>query len=139
MLSLGLIIAISLTLIDMKSYIKIIGPPIAKTIKALEKIAVDMPEVCIMSVPIEATLGTPFADTGYGALDDPVSINRYFGSEMPEEKCDKIISKSGESLGEYDFYFEWFKNPSMEEINMLIEKADKAVAETGANYTITTK
>jgi hypothetical protein len=122
----------------MKSYIKIIGPPIAKTIKALEKVAVDMPEVCIMSVPIEATLGTPYTDTGVG-LNDAISINRYFSADMPEERCDKIISKSGESLGENDFYFEWFKEPTMEDINMLIEKVDKAVAETGASYMITTK
>ena len=123
----------------MKSYIKIVGPPIAKTIKALEKVAVDMPEVCIMSVPIEATLGTPYADTGFGGLDDANSINTYFSADMPEERCDKIISKSGESLGEYDFYFEWFKDPSMDEIMMLVEKVDEAVSETGANYTITTK
>lgn len=122
----------------MKSYIKIIGPPIAKTIKALEKVAVDMPEVCIMSVPIEATLATPYSDTGFG-LDDAASINTYFSAEMPEERCDKIISKSGESLGENDFYFEWFKDPTMEDINMLIEKVDQAVAETGASYMITTK
>lgn len=123
----------------MKSYIKIIGPPIVKTIRALEKVAVEMPEVCIMSTPIEATLGTPFSDTGYGSLGDAVSINKYFGAEMPEERCNNIISKSGESLGEYDFYFEWFKNPSIEEINMLIDKVDKAVTETDAKYTITTK
>jgi len=122
----------------MKSYIKIIGPPIAKTLKELEKVAVDMPEVCIMSVPIEATLGTPYSDTGFG-LNDAVSINRYFGADMPEERCDKIISKSGESLGENDFYFEWFKEPTMEDINMLIKKLDKVVSETGASYMITTK
>ena len=124
----------------MKSYIKIFGPPIYETIKALEKIAVDMPEVCIMSTPIEVSLGVTLGpSSGFGGFDDAMSINRYFGSEMPEERCDNIISKSGESLGDHDFFFEWFKNPSMEEIMMLIEKVDKAVTETGANYTITTK
>ncbi len=71
----------------MKSYITIIGPPIAKTIKALEKVAVTMPEVCIMSTPIEASLGlTPTSSSGYAAFDDAMSINRYFEAEMPFEE-----------------------------------------------------
>ena len=41
----------------MKSYIKIYGPPIVKAVKALETVAVDMPEVCIMST--EFALGPP--------------------------------------------------------------------------------
>lgn len=123
----------------MKSYIKIIGPPIGKTIKALEKVAVDMPEVCIMSFPIEASLGSSYSMTGYGGQDDALNISSYFDAKMSEERCDKIISKSGERLGEYDFFFEWFKKPSMEDIMMLIEKIDKVVLETGANYSITTK
>ena len=42
----------------MISYIKIYGPPLLKAIKALEKIAVDMPEVCIMDnqIKLEFTL-----------------------------------------------------------------------------------
>jgi hypothetical protein len=32
----------------MKSYIKILGPPHLKAIKELEKVAVDMPQLCIM-------------------------------------------------------------------------------------------
>lgn len=123
----------------MKSYIKIIGPPIVETIKALEKVAVEMPEVCIMSTPIEVSLRVPTSSPGYAGLDDAFSINTYFDSEMPEERCDRIISKSGESLGEYDFYFEWFKEPSMKDIMMLLEKVDATVAETGASYTVTTK
>ena len=34
----------------MKSYIKILGPPLLESIRALESIAVDMPEVCIMDL-----------------------------------------------------------------------------------------
>jgi len=32
----------------MRSYIKLLGPPLLEGIKVLEKIAVDMPEICIM-------------------------------------------------------------------------------------------
>ena len=123
----------------MKSYIKIIGPPIAKTIKALEKVAVETPEVCVMSTPLEVSLRAPVTSPSYVGLDDSFSINGYFDSEMPEERCKKIISKSGESLGEYDFYFEWFKEPSMDDLMGLLEKVDEAVKGTGASYTVTTK
>ncbi len=123
----------------MKSYIKIFGPPVGKTIKALEKIAVKIPEVCIMSAPIRAAMGLPQSAARGGFFGDPGSINVYFEAEMPEERCSKIISKSGESLGEYNFYFEWFKTPSMEDTMMLIGKIDAAVKKTGAQYTITTK
>ena len=125
----------------MKSYIKIIGPPVAKTIKALEKIAVDMPEVCIMSTPIQRSIGTP--ESGLfsigGAFNDLGGFVRYFEAGMSQERCNSIISKSGERLGEYDFYFEWFKTPTMKEIMLLIENIDATVENTGAQYTITTK
>ena len=42
----------------MKSYIRVYGPPVFKVIKALEKIAVDMPEIYIMNSLIEAFLLT---------------------------------------------------------------------------------
>lgn len=126
----------------MKSYVKVIGPPISKTIKALEKIAVEMPEVCIMSRPIEASLGIAgvgYVPSGGSFFNTSDGINTYFEAEMPEERCNTIISKSGETLGEYDFYFEWFKPPSVDELMILIEKIDDAVEKTGAKYTITTK
>jgi hypothetical protein len=40
----------------MKSYVKIVGPPLLEAIKALEKMAIDMPEVCIMDTVIENTM-----------------------------------------------------------------------------------
>ena len=123
----------------MKSYVKIIGPPIGKTIKALEKIAVKMPEVCIMSLSIQTAIGIPTLGSHGGYFGDSDGINSYFEADMPEERCHKIISKSGESLGEYNFYFEWFETPSMEDQMSLIGKIDAVVKKTGAQYTITTK
>jgi hypothetical protein len=125
----------------MKSYIKIIGPPVGKTIGALEKIAIDMPEVCVMSIPLEFSMGILGSghSIGTGSLDDPGRVNSYFDAEMPKERCSNIISKSGENLGEYDFYFEWFETPSMKDVMLLIGKIDSALKRTGANYTITTK
>jgi len=116
----------------MRSYIKIYGPPILKAIKELEKVAIDVPEVCIMDTVISQDM--PRFDTLEGRMN-------YFGTlgEIQVERCDKIISKSGERLGEYDFFFEWFTGPTMEQLNDLIERIDNALAPLGVKYTITTK
>ena len=58
--------------------------------------------------------------------------------EIKTERCDTIISKSGEKLGEYDFFFEWLEKPYTEQLNDLIEKIDEALAPLGSSYTITT-
>ena len=116
------------------SYIKIYGPPALKAIKELGKIAVDMPEVCIMDTIIA---GTPdYIDT----FRDPDYAAGYFDvQEIKVERCDKMISKSGERLGEYDFFYEWFTEPTMDQLNGLIEKIDEALTPLGCRYTITTK
>jgi len=116
------------------SFIKIYGPPTSKAIKELGKIAVDMPEVCIMDTIIA---GTPnyteaFRDTEY--------VTSYFDvGPIEVERCDKLISKSGERLGEYDFFYEWFTEPKLDQLNGLIEKIDEALTPLGCRYTITTK
>ena len=117
----------------MRSFIKIYGPPVLKAIKELEKIAVDMPEVCIMDTIIEKEL--PY-------FSDPENIRGYY-STLPAvitlKRCGNIISKSGVSVGEYDFFFEWFTEPTMDQLNELIEKIDEALVPLGCKYTITTK
>ena len=115
------------------SFIKIYGPPLLNAIKELEKIAIDMPEVCIMDTLIVGA-GLDFMDQGF--------TRDYFSSipaEIKSERCSTIISKSGEKLGEYDFFFEWFTDPSMDQLNMLIGKIDEALAPLGCKYTIATK
>jgi hypothetical protein len=115
------------------SYVKIYGPPVLKSIRALEKIAIDMPEVCIMD--------TVIFDYAHD-FSDPDYVNNYFSripASIEVERCDTIISKSGEKLGEYDFYFEWFKEPTMDELNNLIEKIDEVLTPIGSRYTITSK
>jgi hypothetical protein len=116
----------------MKSYIKVYGPPILKAVKELEKVAIDFPEVCIMDTVIAAS--GPTFNTTEGIAD-------FFGGhgDITVERCNNIISKSGESLGEYDFYFEWFVDPSTDQLNDLIEKIDKALKPLKCMYTITTK
>ena len=116
----------------MKSYVKIYGPPLLKAFRALEKIAIGMPQVCIMDTMIDSNMPT---------MNSVEGVQNYFGSigAVSTERCGTIISKSGEKLKDNDFYFEWFKKPTMAEVNMLIEKVDEALAPLGVKYTIATK
>jgi thiamine biosynthesis protein ThiC len=115
------------------SFIKIYGPPVYDAIKELEKIAVDMQDVCIMDTIIDSA--------PLGAYDNYEYTSSYFNfiPAIQVERCNNIISKSGEKLGEYDFYFEWFIKPTMEQVNTLIKKIDKTLKPLGCIYTITTK
>lgn len=117
----------------MRSYIKIYGPPVLKALKALEKIALSMTTVCIMDHIVPAV---PYSAS---ELDTTQSYFQTISEGFDIERCNNIISKSAEKLGEYDFFFEWFKDPSQEEINELIEKIDNALTPLGCKYTITTK
>ena len=127
----------------MKSYIKLYGPPIAEAIKALRSLAVDFPEVCVMDYALEASLGlgSITATGGHGSLDSVTMVMSYFGGpdEISKERCDTIISKSGESVGTFDFYYEWFQKPTVSQIEDLIVKIDEALGPVGVRYTITTK
>ncbi len=127
----------------MISYIKLYGPPVYDAIKVLEKIAIDMPEVCIMDTVIAASIPMAIGanDRMGGTSLIPGGVYNYFLEldEITRERCDKIINKSGEELGEYDFFFKWFKKPNMEQMNSLIQKIDKALAPTGVRYSITSK
>lgn len=123
----------------MKSYIKIYGPPVFNAIKILEKIAVDMPQICIMDTLIN---NSPIIyGSGDYTQDARISTSDYFGefSDISVERCNTIISISGEELGDNDFYFEWFKKPTIDELNDLIKRIDKALEPIGVKYTITTK
>ena len=126
----------------MISYVKVYGPPLMKALKALQKVAVDMPEVCIMDTNIQAAMDVPSAPS-YGAggplFNSSQDIIAFFGIDIPEERCDTIISKSGQRLGEYDFYFEWFTTPTMAQIEDLIGKIDTVLEPLGVKYTLTTK
>jgi hypothetical protein len=135
----------------MRTYIKIYGPPLIDSIKALEFISVDMPEICIMNVLVSGNISDHIAQD-IGVNPSPVRVQQtdpvtgwtmnYFKAskiEVPAERCFSIISKSGESLGEYDFFFEWFKKPTMEQIENLLQRVDDALTPLGCLYTATTK
>ena len=118
------------------SYVRLYGPPIMKAIRELEKLAVDMPETCIMNTILAN------APQLNAYLNDPGATAEYFSSiplDVKVERCGTIISKSGDLLGEYDFFFEWFTKPTQSQVNDLIEVIDEKLAPLGCKYTLTTK
>ena len=129
----------------MRSYIKIYGPPVLEAIKELEKLAIDMPEVCIMDYVIAHDISPSIAkelDVSEVSAEG-VSVPRFFmertGVMLPVERHHNIISKHGQKLGEYDFFFEWFEKPEISQLDELISKIDAALKPLGCLYTITTK
>lgn len=118
----------------MKSYIKIYGPPIGKALKALEKVATEMPEHLIVSY-YDTIVPTP----GIRYETDLQNYMTRLPEEVSKTRMAKLISKSGHTLGEYDFFFEWARNPTWEEIDNLIEKIDEALSPLGCRYTIVSK
>ena len=116
----------------MKSYVKIFGPPHLEVLIELEKIAVDMPQVCIWDTLISGEIPSYLAkDLGGMTVKRARGawVGVYYerqGVEVPVERCRSIISSSGDLLGEYDFFYEWLEGPSAEQLNMLIEKIDGA-------------
>jgi len=116
----------------LRSYIKVYGPPVLEAIRVLERIAVEMPEVCMMDTVILKGVPRNLAR----------DIGGYFseqGVEVPLERCKSILSDARESLGEYDFFFEWRASPSVEQFHGLIEEMDGALTPLGCYYTVTTK
>ncbi len=116
----------------MNSYVKIEGEAVKEGIKALEKLAFDMPTVCIMNTYIQSA--KPILNTMTGTL-------QYFGvkGEEAEKRCATIVSKSNLKLDGYDFVFEWFTKPKKDELNMLSEKVGEALTPLGLKYTIKSK
>ena len=129
----------------MRSYIKIFGPPILEAIRELEKLAVNMPDVCIMDYAIARDI-SPQMDKEIGGTarqTSGASVSGFFmqrtGVVVPVERHHSIISKHGQKLGEYDFFFEWFEKPGTSQLNDLIRRIDDALKPLGCLYTITTK
>ena len=113
----------------MKTYVKIMGPPLGKAIKALEVISIKTPQVCIMDPYI--ALSKPMFDNQEGVM----SYFRSFGG-LTEERCSTLIDNYHAEIGEYDFSFNWFKTPDLEDQLLLIQKIDRALKPLGVFYSL---
>jgi len=118
----------------MKSYIKIYGPPILKALDELKKVADEMPEI---SFYYHYILG--FIRVGRSSLAPLLEGEPLGLGEKYKEKSETSVSKSGYTLGDYDFFFEWAKEPDGEQLRNLIEKIENVLTPLGCKYTITTK
>ncbi len=117
----------------MRTYVKIQGKNKKKGVKALEKLAAGMPEVCIMDTLLDQIM----PDVGETFWDQEWA-RTYFGltEAVDAERCTRIVSKSGAELGEWDFYFEWFEEPEERQLGELEEKIGEALKPLGYKYTI---
>jgi hypothetical protein len=121
-----------------------------EAIRALEKISIDMPQVCIMNTSITHAIPAEIArdiglevENNYSVSGDPYNMTiNYFkasGILVGSERCRNLISNSREALGEFDFFFEWFKTPTREQLFDLIRRIDEALTSLHCMYTITNK
>lgn len=127
-----------------RSYIKLYGPPIMKGIRALEKVAVEMSrettvrfyDVFVPTVTPDMMASGEYREAWAGYVAGiPVDVSM----PMAIEERVKLISSAADTLGEYDFFFEWGEEPTKDQVLGLIEKIDEALAECGCNYTVVTK
>ncbi len=120
-----------------RSYVKVYGPPVLKAIKALEAVAVEMSKAVDLKFSHKCI---PFPRH---LQSDTRDFEQYL-QNMKRTYVDcyepvKIISDATQMLGEHDFFFEWSEEPSLEQLETLIEKIDGALKGLGCYYTITTK
>ena len=106
---------------------------------ALNKIALDFPEVCIMESALALVDYKDMQDPHYVANNYSTFFPGTPNVEVNYQRCSTLISKSGEKIGDNDYYFEWFTAPASEQLYLLMQKIDKALAPLGCKYTITTK
>jgi uncharacterized protein YegP (UPF0339 family) len=113
----------------MRTFIKIYGPPIAKAIRELEKIAANTPQVCIMDTFIQA---------GIDNLQTYDDIHSYFAplGSINKERCSTMINFSGQNLGDFDFYFQWFEIPDLGQIHSLLGMIDEKLIPLGVMYNV---
>ena len=123
-----------------------------KAIRALELIAVSMPEIQTKDIIIvEGLPKTMSRDVGISLTHRAGSgslglypggvVRRHFTSHnrsISVERTKSVVGDAGESIGDYDFFFEWVQEPTMEQVYDLIERIDVVLAPLGCWYRITT-
>lgn len=117
----------------MKTYVKIYGPPLGEALDELQKIAGEMPKIS----HYHFLVGYVGAPVGLGVVGEAYPSPRV--PDVGEKVTHPLISKSGHTLGDHDFFFEWKDEPTWKEMRELISKIDKAFTQLGCKYALTTK
>lgn len=120
-----------------RSYIRIYGPPVLKALDALEAVAVVMSNA--VDVKFSHKCVPAHFGQGGGTRDWDEYIQRMKTMYVDCYEPVRLISGAREMLGDYDFFYEWTEDPSMDQLQDLIGKIDEALKDFGCNYTITTK
>ena len=120
----------------MRSYIKIIGPPLYEAVLALQRIAKEMPYVTHREVFIE-TKQPDFTDMD-ASRDFFMNIHL---QDYPIHRDDqvKLIKRAEAMIGDYDFYFEWIRKPTVNDMIELVKRIDEEFSRLGCQYMIRTK
>ncbi len=137
----------------MKTYVRVFGPPLGDALDALQGIAAEIPKVShyhmlsgyegappypISQIPT-VEIGTSLREPRIQPPPTPTPANLPSEGLPATKATHPAISKSGYTLGEYDFFFEWSETPSWQQMHDLIAKIDKAFTKLGCKYTLTTK
>lgn len=120
-----------------RSYVRIYGPPILKAIDALEAVAVDMSKAVDVRFSHKCIPYQRYEQTDTSNWEQYLKRMRDTYVDCYEPV--RLISEADTMLGDYDFFFEWSEEPTMEQLGNLVEKIDAALKGLGCNYTITTK
>ena len=135
----------------MKTYVKLEAKDKEPALKALRKLAIDMPKVCVMDTGLADSLGIDMAQGsgpggvsgagGGGSLDSIEMIMSYFGGpgDISKERCETIVSTSETDLGEFDFVYEWLDKPEKAQQDKLAVDIAKVLKPTGVKHTIKNK
>ena len=128
-----------------KSYIKIYGPPLCTALSALRKVAAESTDVVARfygaltpspsAIAYQQMVGGRASDYGEELQDYLQSID----VGLSDGEKVKLISTSGSTLGDHDFFFEWTRKPTWKQLETLITKIDTALTPLGCQYTMTTK
>lgn len=108
----------------MRSCLKIIGPPIAKALAALVKIADASPLV---------TINPYLPSTSIAAFREDVP------SPPQKFRTTKHIISAAIVIGDCNLVFEWARTPTPKELENFLAKIDDALRPLNCNYTIETK
>ena len=120
-----------------KSYIKIYGPPILEAIKALEAVAVDLSRITKLEFSHKC-LPYPSLARSVGTRNWNAYVKNMERMYVDCYEPVRLISEAHQQLGEFDFFYEWDKDPSMKQIEELLGKIDVALEGLGCYYTVNT-
>ncbi len=134
----------------MRTYVKLEGKDVAKTVQDLAKLAVNLPDVCVWDMnmlkdswkPGRINIPQPIeGGTIYKDAPGMAEMGSYFGVDEDgfAKMCDRVVAKTGGDLDGASIYFEWATKPTREQLDKLQQRIADVVKPTKMKYTITNK